>query len=125
MLRNVLIVCATLFCLSMTGCGGPEDDGIQQLSLEGVSLFQAAENSENGGPQIDALLKNGVDVNAKDDMGQTALHHAAMADNFDGVKRLIMGGADLTMQNAQGQTAEQLAESAGKADALAAFDKYQ
>ena len=58
------------------------------------TLLHAAISKKNT-ELIDKLLKMGVDINAKDDNGQTILHHAAMqVENEDLLKFLLAAGAD-------------------------------
>jgi ankyrin repeat protein len=54
-----------------------------------------------------------VDVDAKDDHGETALFGAAMWGNPSIVKLLIEAGADVSIRDTSGITASQIAERNG------------
>ncbi len=47
---------------------------------------------------VDKLLSNGADVNARDDSGQAALHHASYLGHFEIVKLLINNGANVNIK---------------------------
>lgn len=53
---------------------------------------------------IEKFLATGIDVNAKDLLGSTALSWAAGLGRVDAVKFLISKGADIDMKNAEGKT---------------------
>lgn len=54
--------------------------------------------------QIERLIKQGVDVNAKDQYGNTALHFSVFNEDMEQVKLLIEAGADTTAKNSNGDT---------------------
>ena len=54
---------------------------------------------------IKKLLDKGININAKDENGQTALMHAAMYHNNAILKELINRGADLSIKDNDGYTA--------------------
>src|SRR5712691_2451058 len=54
---------------------------------------------------VQEFLKAGVDVNARNAMGSTALMDAAGAGSLDVVKALVARGADVNIQNKDGWTA--------------------
>jgi hypothetical protein len=49
------------------------------------------------------LLQNGANLEARDHMGRTALHHAAL-HSVDSVKHLLAAGADASARDAQGKS---------------------
>ena len=61
------------------------------------------------------LVELGVDVNAKDDEGWTALMGAAGNDNVELLKILVhQGGADLNVKNRVGKIAQDYAKGASR-----------
>lgn len=64
--------------------------------------------------RVKALLAEGADVNARDEMGVTPLMQASLAGNTDVVRFLLDKGADLNRQNKIGMTALTAAASGGK-----------
>ena len=67
------------------------------------------------------LLQNqATDVNAKDDLGETALHHAAAKGYREIARALIVHGADSARRDSAGRTPSMVASAAGHLD-LAEF----
>ena len=62
---------------------------------------------------VDDLIDRGVDVDARDDNGGTALHHAAFAGNGHAVRRLLDAGAAPDVVDANGRTPLGVARLAG------------
>lgn len=58
---------------------------------------------------LDMLLEAGADIDARCDLGYTALHWAASYGSHHAAKLLLERGADLNAQNKQGQTPLHLA----------------
>lgn len=46
---------------------------------------------------MEELIKNGADVNLRDNLGRTALHFACIRGNLEGVKLLVESGADINL----------------------------
>jgi ankyrin repeat protein len=54
---------------------------------------------------IELLLSKGVDVNSKNERGDSALHCAALVGNIEVVKKLLANGADINARNNFGRIA--------------------
>jgi ankyrin repeat protein len=63
------------------------------------------------------LLSRGADVNKANRTGFTPVHHAVEASAHLALQRLIGAGADLSLKNAAGRTALDLARLRGDAEA--------
>lgn len=67
-------------------------------------LHNLVSDPRAGVSDVQALLAEGVDVNARDSRGETALHRAARLGNAPVVAALLDGGADIQAANARGET---------------------
>jgi uncharacterized protein len=67
------------------------------------SVIDAVRNADR--EALRALMKPGVDVNAADGDGSTALHWASYRDDLESTDLLIRAGADVNAANALGATA--------------------
>ncbi len=84
--------------------------------------------ARTGSPdELDLLVRSGAKVNAIGDIGFTALHYAAMAGHSKMVQKLLDLGANPSIQNGWGQTAEVVALTGGHAEAakLLRHNKYR
>jgi ankyrin len=92
------------------------------MGNSGSSLDHRRDRIGNAAPDLEAeerstlelariLIDLGVDVNAADSRGQTAMHHAVLKDFDSVVEFLISRGADITVVNERGQTPLVLAET--------------
>ena len=88
-------------------------NGAEILSIHTASKIG---NSE----KVKAFLEKGIDVNTKDDNGQTSLHIAVISDNQEIVELLIDEGVDVNAKDENGMTPLLLAISEGHLD-LAEF----
>ena len=61
------------------------------------------------GPNAVGLKRSGLDVNARDNDGYTALHHAAARGDNDVILYLVSKGADVTIIARNGQTVADMA----------------
>lgn len=62
----------------------------------------------------EVLLANNADVNAKDSLGSTPLHHAASSDSRGVVKLLLASNADVNAKDIMGGTPLRGAEEYGR-----------
>ncbi|MDD3665957.1 MAG: ankyrin repeat domain-containing protein [Bacteroidales bacterium] len=89
-------------------------DLVTALSFSGIP-----ENSTtNELSKMNYFLKNGIDVNQKDEWGNTALHHACHGDNYDIVKLLLENGVAINEENNLNHTALSNASISGKMDII-------
>ncbi|KOO47156.1 ankyrin repeat-containing protein, partial [Chrysochromulina tobinii] len=65
------------------------------------------------------LEAKAIEVNAKNNYDQTALHYAAHDGYLAIAKRLLEGGADVTLRDKYGETAIDLARKQGKSEVVA------
>ena len=79
---------------------------IDDISLQ-EQFFQAAKNGNY--EIVKSLMFEGVDVNAKDSDGWTALMYAAQQGHVEIVNLLLKKGADISLKNNDGNTADELA----------------
>ncbi|RLN91499.1 hypothetical protein BBJ28_00021197 [Nothophytophthora sp. Chile5] len=77
-------------------------------------LHLAVQNDEDEGFEAAKvcvwLIENGVDVDAVDESGDTALHYAVELGRYDLVETLMKRGADSSIQNLKGLSAVAIAE---------------
>lgn len=73
---------------------------------------------------FELLLRSGVDINAQDKWGCTALHHVAYFNYDNIVKLLLEYGADYLLKNSDGDTALNLAEKNNSVEAIKILIKF-
>ncbi len=83
---------------------------------DGSSLLEAARRGQ--AEAIELLVRSGVDVDARDEAGETALMRAAEARSADAVSALLHAGADALARDGQGMTALHRASRAGAVEAV-------
>lgn len=74
-------------------------------------VLQAA---RSGDAELKALLSRGVNINATDDDGETALMEAADSRNVETVRVLIANGANVNAADEDGETALMIAADDGR-----------
>ena len=94
--------------------GGPSVYPIHAASGVGYGLGFAANAHEHAPdgwvPAVRYLVEElGADVNARDENGYTALHHAASRGDDDLIRYLVSRGADVTVVSRRGQTTADMA----------------
>ncbi len=109
--------------LILAGATGAEEEEItQDVPQQGVELlFPAGTGKHAKGAKLNKeqkeaasllqkfkAIEKGGDINATDEQGQTALMHAAAADNRLAICWLVAKGADATIRNKKGETAAEL-----------------
>lgn len=102
------------------------EEGINvNLSRNGVTPLMLAASKGNTGI-AEVVLQAGVNINAKDDDGWTALHKAAVDQTGTAIIELLMqSGIDVAAQNNSKKTALQLAEAAKHRDIVALMKRDQ
>jgi len=78
---------------------------------------------------VDFLVANGADLNARDTLGNTALHLIAVgpglksvADQQKVIRELVAKGASQHLKNVAGQTPSSLASSLGQRETAALLE---
>jgi len=78
------------------------------LLMEEIERESYRGNADNA--IVKSMLAHGADVNAKNQLGWTALHMAAELDQLETVKTLVKAGANIHARNNDGQTALDVAK---------------
>lgn len=79
---------------------------------------QVLRAARNGDTALKTLLSQGVDVNATDRDGETALMEAADSRNAEAVRVLIANGANVNAADEDGETALMIAADEGNTEAV-------
>ena len=95
-----------------------------QTALHVACYRRAADGAREPGDarMVAALLRYGADVDAKDDNGDAAAHHAAAACDAPVTRLLVRAGANLRLRNAKGETPGMLVPRGGGCNAALMFD---
>jgi len=98
-MNPIRLYCMLFFFWFVTS-GFPNEQ--EKLSELNKSLLHAATNGTND--QVNTLLTQGTNVNAKDERGQTVLHLAIRKGKTDLVELLISKGTDVNATDMFGWT---------------------
>ena len=97
----------------------PEEADIENLNKEaGAQYVVDVFTQEEARPVLEHLLEHGLDINSVENVtgeGLTALHAAALSNNFSGVELLLEYGADPYLKDNKGHTALELAQASDEA----------
>ncbi|MBI3949447.1 MAG: TonB family protein [Acidobacteria bacterium] len=102
--RTILLLLALLVPYTVYGQNAEE------------AFLRAAERGDTDA--VRALLAKGVNVNARDEMGMTALMYAARSGQSEMVKVLLIAGIDVDAKDDDGMTALMYAAQAGSAEVV-------
>lgn len=106
-----MILAACLFG-SMSYAATDNNEKLPNLIYRSNAVYSVLEAAEADKAEvIEARIKEGCDVNQKDELGNTALHLAAKRGADKCVALLLSAGADAMVQDASGKTALELADS--------------
>ncbi|MFX3635992.1 MAG: ankyrin repeat domain-containing protein [Candidatus Pristimantibacillus sp.] len=84
----------------LTGCQQQEDftkEDVALISSMNLSFIQAAENGDTD--KVLQGIKDGIDMNTRDDQGRTAILAATHGNKVDTVRALVEAGADINLQD--------------------------
>lgn len=108
----------------------PDSDGVWALIDAGADPFITTGHELNAlhiaaasNGCIDALIKAGLNIEAKDFFGRTPLHHATEKGQHQAMATLLASGARVDAPNAEGATAMHIAASQGDMIALRLLHK--
>ena len=95
-----------------------------QTALHVACYRRAADGAREPGDarMVAALLRYGAEVDAVDDDGDAAAHHAAAACDAPVTRLLVRAGANLRLRNARGETPGMLVPREGRCNAALMFD---
>ena len=97
-----------------------------QTTGEGVPVLCLASGrkDEEGKNVVEALLKAGADINARDRKGQTALFYAARTGSIETLNFLLENKIDMYALDNNGDLARTVAFAAGRKDVVQAMDAF-
>lgn len=81
--------------------------------VQGSALRNAASSGQMAALEQALQQATPAQINARDDRGRTPLMLATLGGHIGAVQRLLTAGADATLQDAQGNTAGQMAQQLG------------
>ena len=110
MVRTCSMVLALLLCSMLFGLAAPE-----QPAATFYRIIRA-----NNLVALDAVMKQGTDVNVRDADGVTPLMYATAVGSVDAMTRLIEAGADVNARNTLGSFRAHLGDERGREGTTAA-----
>lgn len=81
-------------------------------------MRQVLRAARSGDAELKAVLSRGININATDDDGETALMEAADSRNASAVRVLINNGANVNAADEDGETALMIAADEGNVEAV-------
>lgn len=88
---------------------------VRFLLKNGASMVPEAVFSCCSVESLEALLEAGLDINIRDELGETLLMRAVFADEADFAAELLKRGVDINARNKEGETALHIAVMHGDA----------
>ncbi|HCO95057.1 MAG TPA: hypothetical protein DIU00_14080 [Phycisphaerales bacterium] len=102
-----IVYMALLLMVAVFGCQPNESDSesirIKPSKVRGEALGRSLLHLAPNWKVAERLIKEGVDVNAKNSYGMTPLHSAAYAGSADLVELLIANSADVNTKDDEGR----------------------
>jgi len=86
-------------------------------------LLYAVQNNNKEAAEL--LINGGADVNVGDQFGNTLLHHAAVAGQYDMCKLLLDNGANINARNLMGGTALAMAQAGRHSQVVQLLSTYR
>lgn len=105
-------------CLAIAGCSLPSTSSIVRFPPHQPPLITASSSGNNA--KVEALLKDGADVNALGKFGGTALSFAVSGHHKDAAELLLDHRANVNSTNSTGWSALFYADDEGMAELLIA-----
>jgi TonB family protein len=118
-MKILIKIIATVLLVGCAPSGHQEKQGTLKVDHD---LFRAAGNGDIASAR--QQLKNGADVNARDDEGKTPLFPAIMFGNLELAELLITNGADVNARSTSGFTSMHFAAFGGDKKAIVLLIKY-
>ena len=113
MKKLILLVCVSA---ATTYAQQPPENLNQATVIQDDDLGNTPLHSANNIEEAQALIQNGADINAKNNLRWTPLHYAVNNNRIDLVELLIKAGADTKLKDKWGRTPGQVAYTTVMAD---------
>jgi ankyrin repeat protein len=104
-------------------CKAPNRHELSKPDIFGRGVQHYATESSRAPQIIDVLVANGFDLSVHDQLGRTAVHHAAFCDNLEAIKHLMRMSDSpqhniLSHRDLEGKTPYSLAKQAGASEVV-------